>query len=320
MESYLSWASRLAWSNGYRSVQRLLRAEGLPAAPDSDLGQEEHRRRLVRLAGFDDSLLVPLTVLVFPTSSCGIQRRAGPGSRWMLRRESAEPGAPHQVCPQCLTEAKVPYWTMSSRRSYVTQCAKHRALLLSHCPECGAQLTISMKRTAELHQCATCRSDLRCAKGSALSSAEQVPQHWMDFDAATPHPCAPGLIEKHAFWAGVKVILDAAYSQAIAEKLMRIPAVESFHRLFEKILTHPSWSFDHHDVNCRHQALLFMKWLLEDWDNRVSGIRSMMDIRDAIKYSRTNSTTWPQEYFRAHSFIEHIPLEKRYARSLVKST
>ena len=320
MESFMSWASRLAWSNGYRSIQRLLGAEGFPAASiSSDVGQEECRRRLVQLAGFDDSLLASLTVRIFPASPNDIQRGAGPGSRWILHRDTTEPGTPHQVCPQCLAAGEVPYWKMNSRRSYVTQCAKHGAVLLSHCPECGGQLTISRTRTAELHQCAICRFDLRCAEDSTLSPADQVPQHWTNFDAATPHPCAPGFIEKHAFWAGVKVILDVVCRPAIAMRLLKVSAIESFHGPIEKVVARPYWSFDHHDVGCRHHLLLFIKWLLEDWDNRVNGIQSMVDIRSAIKYSRTNYATWPQEYFRAHSWAAYIPLEVRYARSLVNS-
>jgi hypothetical protein len=180
-------------------------------------------------------------------------------------------------------------------------------------------LTISKTRTAELHQCAICRFDLRCAEDSALSPADQVPQHWTDFEATTPHPCAPGFIEKHAFWAGVKVILDVVCRHAIAVRLLKVPAIESFHGLIEKVVARPHWSFDHHDVTCRHQALLFMKWLLEDWDTRVNDIQSKVDIRSAIKYSHTSYVTWPQEYFRTRSWAAHIPLKVRYASSLVNS-
>lgn len=314
----MSWASRLAWSNGYRSIQRLLATEGFIVPRVSDVGQEKFRRPLVRLAGFSDALLVSLTLRTFPPSSYGTQRGVGRGSRWVLRGDAAESSNPHQVCPECLASDEIPYWTMNSRRSYVTQCAKHGTALLSHCPECADPLTISKTRTTELHQCSTCRFDLRCAESSALSPANQVPQHWIDFNAVMPHPCTPGHIEKRAFWTGVKVVLDALSRHVIAVPLTSAPAVERFSWLFRTLAAHPHWSFDQHDVNCRHQALLFMKWLLEDWDSRISFIQSIRGVRDAIKYSHTSEVTWVHEYFHARISAARVSSKERYARSLVK--
>lgn len=313
LESFLSWASRLAWSNGYRSVQRLLVTEGFNAPSVSDLGREKFKKQLVQLAGLDDGLVGALSVQAFPSSPSNNQQKAGPSSRWIIRTDMAGEACAHQVCPLCLAASEVPYWTMNSRRSYVTQCPEHGTAFLSHCPECGCQLTISKARTTELHQCERCRFDLRCAENSILSPLEQVPQHWVNFEVPMPHPCAPGLIRTQAFWVGAKVILDALFRHTIASKLRNAADIKDFRRLFEKVANRPHWTFDHHDVECRHDALLFLRWLLEDPSSRIGSIQSIVDIRTAIKYSATAKVTWAHEYFHTRTSTAD-----RHVRSLVK--
>jgi len=108
------------------------------------------------------------------------------------------------------------------------------------------------------------------------------------------------------------MILDAVFRHGIALELKKSAGTKRFHSLFEKVAAHPHWSFDHHDAACRHEALLFMKWLLEDLNSRISGIQSIVDIRAAIKYSCTAEVTWAHAYFHTRTSAKD-----RYARSLV---
>ncbi|KAL0630338.1 hypothetical protein Q9L58_010815, partial [Maublancomyces gigas] len=236
LESFLSWASRLAWSNGYRSVQRLLVTEGFNAPSVSDLGREKFKKQLVQLAGLDDGLVGALSVQAFPSSSSNNQQKAGPSSRWILRTDMAGEACAHQQGQQNSINAKDVDLTFDAQR------IKHSRL-----------------------------------SSKSLSTGTQ------------------------AFWVGAKVILDALFRHTIASKLRNAAGIKDFRRLFEKVANRPHWTFDHHDVECRHDALLFLRWLLEDPSSRIGSIQSIVDIRTAIKYSATAKVTWAHEYFHTRT-------------------
>lgn len=76
------------------------------------------------------------------------------GVRHRLRKRSGL-----QFCPVCLTD--MPYFRRQWRLGFVTCCSAHECRLNDCCPDCGAAL--EPHRSAALHICARCKSDLRKA-------------------------------------------------------------------------------------------------------------------------------------------------------------
>lgn len=316
VESFMSWCTRLAWANGFRTMHHLLSSEGISWAASSD-ARSDLMLKLLRLAGLDESVLRVLS-LEDLLRFLGSRGNGGSGSIWVLSRSDFSKGVPHQVCPHCTAEQAIPYWTKSSRMSYTTQCTIHSVVLLSHCPSCGDPLALCKTRAVGLTQCAKCRLDLRSVRRSKLLPAERVPQHWSSSSAVTPHPCVSGSIKKWSLWSGIRTILAISCDRDIASKLLRLSFVRDHHCLFEAVACTPQLPFDQHASERRHRMLVFAKWLLEDWEERILRIQSDFDIGNSFcTHDITGPPNWTREFFR-HRELQ-LPAAERYAFSLVRA-
>jgi hypothetical protein len=315
VESFMSWFSRLAWSNGFRSIRQLCRAEGIPCVVTSDLAHCDQRLGVLELVGLGVPAhrAMSLDDLLAPSGSVGT---GGSRSNWVLPRQADSRGVPHQVCPECIAGQATPYWTKASRMSYVTQCPVHNVMLLSHCPSCNGQLVLHEFRASGLTHCAGCRLDLRGERGR-LQPGERVPAHWRDASQPTPHPCASGAITQSALWKGIRAILLVLCDPKLVGELLRVPLLHAHHRLFVALAAGPELPFDRHRCEQRHQMLVFAAWLMEDWEKRILALQAQVDMRKAFRRVRgAAQATWISEFFRpAWPELQLAPAE-RYAASL----
>lgn len=317
MESFMSWSIRLAWANGFRALSNLLRAQGIAWQGNTDVGPQSHRLEVLRLGGMDRSALDAMS-LRDPLEFLGSCGEGGAASKWVLSRQNRSSGIPHQVCPRCLAENVTPYWTKDTRLSSVTQCMKHDAVLLSHCPSCDVQLTLHKMRTTALTHCETCKLDLRSVNRPTLSSSDRIPQHWWTTEIPTPHPCTTGYIKKRELWRGIRAILIVVCDPKFARGLLHVSMLKNHHPLLETIAAGPSIPFDLHRSEQRHSILVLAKWLIEKWDERVPKILTGFDIKNALRQaSRVVDTNWTIEFFRReYSYLPLSPAE-RYASSFI---
>lgn len=316
VESFMSWFSRLAWTNGFRSIRHLCRAENIPCVVTSDLAHCDQRLGVLGLVGLGESAhrAMSLHDLLAPSRSVGM---GSSRSNWVLSRQEDSLGVPHQVCPECIAGQATPYWTKASRMSYITQCAVHNVVLLSHCPSCSGQLVLHEARASGLTQCARCRLDLRCVRRPRLPPSERVPAHWRDVSLPTPHPCASGSIAKSALWKGIRAILMVLCDAKLAGELLDVPSLHAYHSLFATIAAGPELPFDRHRCEQRHLMLVFAAWLMQDWEKRILALQEQVDMRKAFRRVRgTVLSTWISEFFRpAGPELQLAPAE-RYAASL----
>ena len=92
---------------------------------------------------------------------------------WILARGpvTARQEGTAQYCPECLSEERTPYYRLPWRLAWHTGCARHGAMLVDRCPECGSAVLPHRldERAHHAASCAACGADLRQGKGTPLS-------------------------------------------------------------------------------------------------------------------------------------------------------
>lgn len=317
MESFMSWLTRLAWANGFLAAHNLLKAQRISWLVSTDVGPERRRLEILRLGGQGESALRAMSLKELLVL-CGSSGEGGASSNWVLPREDGSAAVPHQVCPRCLAEQATPYWTKETRISYITQCASHHVVLLSHCPACDGQLTLHRERTTALTHCERCKLDLRSVHQWARPPSERIPRDWLDTCVPTTHPCTSGYIKKQALWKGIRAILIVLCDSNFARSLLRLSFLKDHHALLEALADGSNAPFDWHRSEQRHRMLIFAKWLIEAWNDRILAIAAHMDIRsEFIRARNTVGPNWTSGFFRREVSQRPLSPEERYASSLI---
>lgn len=171
-ETFSSWFSRTAWSNGLTPAELYGVATNGAQIHSRDLDRLAERPLLVRLSaatGISADILADAMVTrwaghLYDTEERHIRLPWLPS----VGTERTRPSFGQQFCPLCLCEDAASYFRLGWRLYFVTACRRHRVHLCDRCPGCGEPIQpLKTIRT---------RTDLECSKcGSSLMAARAAP-------------------------------------------------------------------------------------------------------------------------------------------------
>jgi len=174
-----SWLVRLAFVQGVDVLS--LTGDLWPGwrcwTQDLDRGaSEEHRRTLESASGLPADAFRAATI--GSVIGCVADLDGRPRGRWpwtttVGSRNTRRHGG-LQFCPACLAEDAVPYYRLHWGLAWHAVCEDHAAVLLDRCPACQAPLEPHRLevRDGSPVLCATCKRDLRAARGDLVATAD----------------------------------------------------------------------------------------------------------------------------------------------------
>lgn len=136
----------------------------------------ERLTALARLSGIPADIFKAATLQLVTAGICGTSPSLKRVRPWILTlgARNLKRNGGLQYCPECLSEDREPYFRLHWRFAWHTGCPLHRKSLLDRCWNCEAPLEPHRLIAEDGHVaiCATCRADLRAARGGSwLSSA-----------------------------------------------------------------------------------------------------------------------------------------------------
>lgn len=162
-ETFSSWFSRTAWSNGLTPAELYGVATNGAQIHSRDLDRLAERPLLIRLAmatGISADILADAMVTRWAGHLYDAEERHI-RLPWLpsVGTERTRPSFGQQFCPLCLGEDAAPYFRLGWRLYFVTACRRHRVHLCDRCPGCGEPIqplkTIRTRTDLECHRCGT---------------------------------------------------------------------------------------------------------------------------------------------------------------------
>lgn len=181
-ETFSSWFSRLAWSNGLTPSE--LYRIALPGARMHRLDLDRHAcedliAALASKTGFDTNDLERRTFRRWIgrlIEDCQGREKLPwlPPAGTSLKSRSYG----QQACPRCLAEEDVPHLRQKHRLAFITACPNHGVLLIDRCPNCSAPIQpLYVPGTPSTVTCCwNCGSDFRQAESEPdpISQAQAI--------------------------------------------------------------------------------------------------------------------------------------------------
>lgn len=323
-ESFASWFSRVAWSNGLGAAE--LYPIALP-------GARMHRIDLDRFAC--DELIQNLSARTGVPASDLWPRTFHAWEGTLFEHDDGinkliwlTPAGTHQtsksfgqqVCPRCLGEAEVPYLKQIWRLSFASACKAHRTLLIDRCPACTAPIQPLYTPTCvtSMTRCWNCNFDLRHAVTERITdlSAQNrlltvLSNGWGELGA---YGSVPALSYFRILWIVYRLLATGRFALPLREWVggpeppSGIPRIKEVERL---------------NPRCRHALVSMAVNLLEDWPERFMsacrdvGISARVLLKDA---ERTPFPLWePVCQYLSAPVGEASPQDIKAAKAYLKA-
>jgi hypothetical protein len=163
-EALTSWASRIAWENGYLNTSQLLKAMHTPFSNFMDLDVDPDScvtEFLSRSTGQS------VQTMAFMTRSAAFgDASAGDADswrhQWYLHRvyRSRRTVTPRSaICIPCL-RGGIQHWRRAWRLAWMTRCPVHGCMLKDRCAQCGEPIEVDLLRLRPLCFCGQCGADM----------------------------------------------------------------------------------------------------------------------------------------------------------------
>lgn len=293
-ESFSSWFSRLAWSNGL-SPQELYHI-ALPGSRLYHIDLERHVcnelvNNLALHTGLNPDDLWRRTLQywsgrLFERDNGHIKIPWIPtaGTHQSLNSYG------QQVCTDCLSEAQVPYLHRYWRLSFVTGCKRHGVFLRDRCPDCASliQPLYTSAHPGSVSSCWRCGFDFRkaerdtCVDPTGMSVQQKLisiaERGWQKMGAYGP---VYSLSYFRILWLVYRLLVAGRFAMLLREWIGRhakipippagIPRIKEVERL---------------NPRCRRALIGMAYFLLGDWPHRFirtcsdNGISSRVLIKD----------------------------------------
>ena len=195
------------------------------------------------------------------------ERFGAPG--FWRQRSRAATVRPLAMCIQCLADDDEPFIRTDWMIGWIAVCTTHRTILATHCPACGASLSLpglDARRAVKVGRCSRCdrlldQSGMKPTLGAVCEVQERLLA--LKRVGASDLP-GIGRIEWGTFVGLVDLVLSA---------LWRPRASHARERLFARVVCDiglDSESRLHIDWPSNHGAMLILAWLLADWPKRMT--------------------------------------------------
>ena len=173
------------------------------------------------------------------------------------------------MCGQCLASDDSPFIRTEWMIGWAAVCMKHRAVLTTHCPNCGAALTLpglNMRRHVVIGRCG------RCERPLEGSHAEPVPDAICEMQARLlavkrdGTGSLPGI--GRIAWATLIGLVDLVLSA-----VWRPRAQHARERLFARVVRDGGLDPEERlriDWPSNYGAMLILAWLFADWPGRMT--------------------------------------------------
>ncbi|HXZ08158.1 MAG TPA: TniQ family protein, partial [Paraburkholderia sp.] len=175
-------------------------------------------------------------------------------------RQRARPAAlrPLAMCGQCLASDDSPFIRTEWMIGWVAVCMKHRAVLATHCPNCGAALSLpglNIRRHVVIGRCVRCERPL---EGSHAEPArDAICEMQARLLAVKRHGTGslPGI--GPIAWTTLIGLIDVVLSA-----IWRPRAQHARERLFARVAPEERLRID---WTSNYGAMLILAWLFADW-------------------------------------------------------
>lgn len=205
-----------------------------------------------------------------------------------------------QFCPLCLFFDEKPYFRKQWRLAFATICDVHGTMLHDRCPECGAPVIFFRNdtgdvrdfRLGDLVSCWKCGFDLR-----------RAPAFGPEGPDGKTIMALRSLVTFHdlGWWfQGGRTIPYSPLYFDVLRRLVAFLATRYGKRFRDEIEHQTGWrveverspthrEFESKSVQVRHQFMMAILWLLDDWPDRFVGIAKRVgatqsEINDGVMY------------------------------------
>lgn len=185
-----------------------------------------------------------------------------------------------QMCPQCLSEDKTPYFRRIWRVAWATVCLRHKTVLLDRCP--GCQNSIMFHRgdlgspiqavSHSMTQCSVC--DLNWTSVKVLESLTRADESILVVQGKLENVLNDGwgeisglgMVHSIPYFNGFRHLVKLLSVNRESQKFREIASRESGINLISE--RPRSTKFEHLSTDERNRTLQAANWLLENWDEK----------------------------------------------------
>lgn len=176
-EALTSWASRVAWENGYLNTFQLLTAMRGPLSSFTDLDVDLDVRFSEFLSCCTGQATQTIERITVTAAFAGAPAGASDGWRrqWCLHRvyQSRRTMTPRcSICIVCLKNGGH-RWHRAWRLSWVTRCAVHGCMLKDRCDQCGEAIEVDLLRLRPFPHCGRCGVDMTAERKSGDEARDE---------------------------------------------------------------------------------------------------------------------------------------------------
>ena len=270
-EALLSWLCRLAAMTGQSPLTFARQAFGIDSVRQPEWWRRpsaDQRSVLLAISGLPPDRFDDMTLECWSTARNDENDRRFSPVRMIYPKLRARAARTLFACGACLAEDEIPYLRREWLIGWQAVCARHRTVLLRHCPHCRCKLSSQWLRDREpvdLHRCKRCGRLLAGANGPpAIDCA-------IDLQAAMLSAKRRGSGEI----PGLGVIQWETFT-VIVDLVLRLVWVGAGDHAREKLLAElvndlslaPDARFTI-DWKGNYGALVLMGWMIADWPVRL---------------------------------------------------